>query len=140
MMNKKIAFKPHKTRGQEIIKILEGMGGVNKYNLDGSKGIIAIDNLSTKPITNDWDVVGLWKLGYEIYTLETWEEKINSVPVKMVSIDKVKEWLKYNFGDSFVIDCYGCLTNETEVTTSFDTMEQLLDDFEKTMEMENEYN
>ena len=53
----------------------------------------------------------------------------------MVSIDKVKEWLKYNFGDSFVIDCYGYLTNETEVTTSFDTMEQLLDDFEKTMEM-----
>ena len=57
---------------------------------------------------------------------------------KMVSIDKVKEWLKYNFGNSFVIDCYGSLTNETEVTTSFDTMEQLLDDFEKTME--NEYN
>ena len=140
MMNKKIAFKPHETRGEEIIKILEGMGGVNKYNLDGSKGIIAIDNLSTKPITNDWDLVGLLKLGYEVYTLETWEEKNNSLHNKMVSIDKVKEWLKYNFGDSFVIDCYGCFTNETEVTTSFDTMEQLLDDFEKTMEMENEYN
>lgn len=40
---KKIAFKPHETRGEEIIKIMEGMGGINKYNLDGSKGIIAME-------------------------------------------------------------------------------------------------
>lgn len=181
MTNKKIAFISHKTRGQEIIKILEGMGGVNKYNLDGSKGIIAIETNRGNYITNDWDCCGLIMNGWKIYTLEEYEklEKtaqdfavdiltkerecyfddldvdivaeayiagydecnqngcLETKP-KMVSIDKVKEWLKYNFGNSFVIDCYGCLTNETEVTTSFDTMEQLLDDFEKTME--NEYN
>lgn len=73
MTNKKIAFKSHETRGQEIIKILEGMGGVNKYNLDGSKGIIAIDNLSTKTISNDWDYCGLIMNGWKVYTLEEWE-------------------------------------------------------------------
>ena len=70
---KRIAFKPHETRGQEIIKILEYMGGVNKYNLDGSKGIIAIDNLSIKSISNDWDYCGLIMNGWKVYTLEEWE-------------------------------------------------------------------
>ena len=74
MTNKKIAFKPHNTRGQEIIKILEGMGGINKYNLDGSKGIIAIDNLSTKPISNDWDYCALIMNGWKVYTLEEYEK------------------------------------------------------------------
>ena len=74
MRKTKIAFKPHETRGQEIIKILEGMGGVNKYNLDGSKGIIAIDNLSTKPISNDWDYRGLIMNGWKVYTLEEYEK------------------------------------------------------------------
>lgn len=73
-MRKKIAFKPHETRGQEIIKILERMGGVNKYNLDGSKGIIAIDNLSTKSISNDWDYCGLIMNGWKVYTLEEYEK------------------------------------------------------------------
>ena len=71
---KKIAFKPHETRGEEIIKILEGMGGVNKYNLDGSEGIIAIDYSSNKSITNDWDCCGLLLDGWEIYTLEAYEK------------------------------------------------------------------
>ena len=73
-MRRKIAFKSHETRGKEIIKILEGMGGVNKYNLDGSKGIIAIDNLSTKPISNDWDYRGLIMNGWKVYTLEEYEK------------------------------------------------------------------
>ena len=178
MTNKKIAFKPHETRGQDIIKILEGMGGVNKYNLDGSKGIIAIDYSSNKTISNDWDYCGLLLNGWEIYNLEGYEKLMKSAQdfavdaltekrdcyfdeldveivteayiagydecnqnrcletkPKMVSIDNVKEWLKNNFCDSFIIDCYGCLTNETEVTSSFDSMEQLLDDFEKTMKI-----
>ena len=73
MMNNKIAFKPHETKGEEIIKILEGMGGINTYDLDGSKGIIAIDNLSTKPISNDWDYRSLIMNGWKVYTLEEWE-------------------------------------------------------------------
>lgn len=97
MMNKKIAFICHKTRGQEIIKILEGMGGVNKYNLDGSKGIIAIEtNIRGNYITNDWDYLGLLELGYEVYTLETWEEKNNSVLTKTVNLDDVCEWIQKN--------------------------------------------
>lgn len=133
-MSRKIAFKPHETRGEEIIKILEGMGGVNKYNLDGSKGIIAIETNRGNYITNDWDMMGLWRLGYEVYTLETWEEKNNSIPVKMVSIEKIEKWLNDNFGTSYNIDCYGNLTDETEVTSSFDTMEELMESFYKTME------
>ena len=75
MTNKKIAFKPHETRGQEIIKILEGMGGINIYNLDGSKGIIAIETNRDNYITNDWDYWGLLQSdnGWIIYTLEDWE-------------------------------------------------------------------
>ena len=68
---KKIAFKPHETRGEEIIKIMEGMGGINKYNLDGSKGIIAMEKTNRgNYIANDWSMLGLMKLGYKIYTLE----------------------------------------------------------------------
>ena len=55
-MREKIAFKPHKTRGQEIIKILENIGGVNKYRLDGSQGsVLAIDTKRNNSIDNDWD-------------------------------------------------------------------------------------
>lgn len=49
-------------------------------------------------------------------------------------MDKLEKWLKENFGDSYVIDCYGCLMEETEVTSSFDTMEELMESFYKTME------
>ena len=51
-MRKKIAFKPHETRGEEII----------------------IDNLSTKPISNDWDYRGLIMNGWKVYTLEEYEK------------------------------------------------------------------
>lgn len=80
MEYKKIAFKPHETRGQEIIKILEGMGGVNKFNLDGSKGIIAIEPNRGNYITNDWDYRGMLLYGWKVYTLEEYE-----------NIDKVGE-------------------------------------------------
>ena len=73
-MRKRIAFKPHETRGQEIIKILENMGGVNKYNLDGSKGIIAIETNRGNYITNDWDCCGLLRNGGKIYALEEYEK------------------------------------------------------------------
>jgi hypothetical protein len=49
------------------------MGGVNKYNLDGSKGIIAIETDKGNNITNDWDYCGLLLNGWKIYTLEEWE-------------------------------------------------------------------
>ena len=66
MTNKKIAFISHKTRGQEIIKILEGMGGKNRFNLDGSKGVIAIDvNGFVPTISNDWDARALLMNGWK---------------------------------------------------------------------------
>jgi hypothetical protein len=80
-MRKRIAFKPHETRGQEIIKSLENMGGVNKYNLDGSKGIIAIETNRGNYITNDWDYRGLLLNGWEIYTLEEFENKFRNLRV-----------------------------------------------------------
>lgn len=82
-MRKRIAFKPHETRGQEIIKILENMGGVNKYNLDGSKGIIAIETNRGNYIANDWDYWGLLQSdnGWEIYTLEEFEDKFRNLRI-----------------------------------------------------------
>jgi len=87
----KIAFKPHETRGQEIIKILENMGGVNKYNLDGSKGIIAIEKNYGNCIANDWDILGLMKLGYKIYTLEEYEDELCEKTPSPPTTDFVEE-------------------------------------------------
>ena len=123
-MRKKIAFKPHATRGEEIIKILEGMGGVNKYNLDGSKGILAIETNRGNYITNDWDMMGLWRLGYEVYTLETWEEKNEE---KMVSVDKVKEWLYINFTETYRDGDYDY--GKPYIISSFDTLTEMFDSF-----------
>ena len=44
------------------------------YNLDGSKGIIAIETNRGNYITNDWDYRGLLLQGWEIYTLEEYEK------------------------------------------------------------------
>lgn len=33
----KLAIKGHPTRGKEIIEILEMLGGINKYNLQGNE-------------------------------------------------------------------------------------------------------
>lgn len=121
---KKIAFKPHETRGEEIIKILERMGGVNKYNLDGSKGILAIDYLSNKSITNDWDFCGLLLQGWEIYTLEEWEE--NNAE-KMVSVDKVKDWLYINFTETYRDGDYDY--GQPYIISSFDTLTEMFDSF-----------
>lgn len=72
----KLAFLPHKTRGKEIIKILEGLGGINVYNLDGSEtvgfpAVISIER--NQAIANDFDARVLYKMGYKIYTLEKYE-------------------------------------------------------------------
>ena len=48
--------------------------------------------------------------------------------------DKIEEWLKENFFNSHEIDCYGCFLEETEVTSSFDTVEEMMESFHKIME------
>ena len=69
---KKIAFKSHETRGQEIIKILENMGGVN---VDNHKGNLPIEWDFAYYIYGDNTIQFaridyLSKLDYKIYTLD----------------------------------------------------------------------
>ena len=114
-MRKKIAFKPHETRGQDIIKILEGMGGVNKYNLDGSKGIIAIDYSSNKTISNDWDYCGLLLNGWEIYNLEAYENLTKTAQDFAVDIlTKVKDCYFDDLDVEIVAEAY--MAGYTDVT------------------------
>lgn len=144
----KIAFKPHETRGQEIIRILENMGGVNKYNLDGSKGIIAIETKAGNYITNDWDILGLTKLGYKIYTIEEYFVEIYNtlknnicektpspptssfdelVPIlckKLISLEDACEWIKENF------ECYV----GADVSPYYIYVDEFVEDFRKAME------
>ena len=76
MTNKKIAFKSHKTRGQDIIKILEGMGGVN---VDNHNGNLPVEWDSAYYIYGDSTIQYarikfLSKLEYKIYTLEEYND------------------------------------------------------------------
>ena len=101
-MRLKIAFLPHETRGKDIIRILEEMGGENIYYLDGSKGVLAIEHHpNRKLITNDWDPQALKQNGYVLYTIEMWEEE-------MMQKDSLKKFsesrdmlLMLNFWKSF---------------------------------------
>ena len=82
-MRKRIAFKPHETRGQEIIKILENMGGVN---VDNHKGNLPIEWDSAYYVYGDHTIQYaridyLSKLEYEIYTLEEFENKFCNLKV-----------------------------------------------------------
>lgn len=75
-MRKRIAFKPHETRGQEIIKILEVMGGVN---VDNHKGNLPTEWDSAYYVYGDNTIQYaridfLSKLEYKIYTLEEYND------------------------------------------------------------------
>ena len=103
----KIAFLPHKTRGKEIIKILEELGGINVYNLDGSTGTIAIETNRNNRITNDWDTKGLLLDGWDIYTLEGYEELMKTSQDFAVDIlTKVKECYFDDFDVEIVAKAY----------------------------------
>lgn len=72
-----IAFKAHKTRGPEIIKILESWGGVNIKGLDATgetresvKIVYYVTHYNTIGY-NPLSMVESW--GYKIYTLEEYE-------------------------------------------------------------------
>ena len=78
----KIAFRPHPTRGSEIIKIFESLGFRNPLNYDGSTSNIyylnhvayvgGCDGAEDCIILDNIDY--LERVGYKIYTLEEWEE------------------------------------------------------------------
>lgn len=74
---KKIAIMPHMTRGEEVIKNLELLGGVNA---DEHKGNLPLEWESAYYIYGDCTIQFakieyLEKLGYEIYTLEEYEQR-----------------------------------------------------------------
>lgn len=74
---KKIAITPHVTRGGEVIKILESLGGVN---VDGHKGNLPLEWVSAYYIYGDSTIQFarvdfLEKLNYKIYTLEEYEQR-----------------------------------------------------------------
>lgn len=69
---------------------------------------------------------------------ECFEKRVDITPAKMVSVERIEKWLYDNFRTSWELDCYGCYTNNTEVTTTFDTMEKLMESFHKLVEEENE--
>ena len=74
---KKIAILPHMTRGEEVIKKLESLGGVNA---DEHKGNLPLEWESAYYIYGDCTIQFakidyLKKLGYEIYTLEEYEQR-----------------------------------------------------------------
>ena len=74
---KKTSIIPHVTRGEEVIKILESLGGVNA---DEHKGNLPIEWESAYYIYGDCTIQFarieyLEKLNYKIYTLEEYEQK-----------------------------------------------------------------
>ena len=73
----KIAITPHIIRGEEVIKILESLGGVNA---DRHKGNLPIEWESAYYIYGDCTIQFariefLEKLNYKIYTLEEYEQR-----------------------------------------------------------------
>lgn len=74
---KKIAIMPHTTRGEEVIKKLESLGGVNA---DKHKGNLPMEWESAYYIYGDSTIQFarieyLEKLNYKIYTLEEYEQR-----------------------------------------------------------------
>lgn len=74
---KEIAIASHLTRGEEVIKILESLGGVNA---DEHKGNLPIEWESAYYIYGDCTIQFakieyLEKLNYEIYTIEEYEQR-----------------------------------------------------------------
>lgn len=54
---------------------------------------------------------------------------------KMVSLEKVEEWLYKNFYESYNLNDYGKYDlDEPYITSSFDTIDEMIEDFRKTME------
>jgi hypothetical protein len=73
-MEKKIAIRGHKTRGKEVIRALEEMGGTNEIGFDGSNSnyayyirhdfMISIEKLDKPPLGEP----------YSLYTIEEYKE------------------------------------------------------------------
>lgn len=117
MRHDKIAFLPHETRGKDIIRILEEMGGKNIYYLDGSRGVLAIEHHpNRKIITNDWDPQALKQNGFVLYTIEMWEEKMMQKDIERDIRYTLKKYCGHRKSDSviekIVDECYQIITKK----------------------------
>lgn len=89
-----LAIKGHKTRGKEVIQLLEMLGGVNVFNLDGAMPnyYYYIDNSNNK-------IYHCLSINFEysiVYTLEEFKEKF-----------------PYKVGDDVIAYAEGCLAKFT---------------------------
>lgn len=137
----KIAIKPHKNRGNEIIKIFENRGFRNPSKYDGNY---------SENITKDYAFIGgcdgaedciiltdiayLENIGYKVCTLEEYEDEmieglaIEESQKKMVSLDKVCDLL-------YAMLCTQDINDYDYVTApAYDNVEDFVEDFRKTME------
>lgn len=79
---KKIAIRGHKTRGRDVIRALEEMGGTNAIGFDGSASnyayyirhdfIISLEKLDKSPLGES----------YSLYTIEEYEEYMKNLEAK----------------------------------------------------------
>ena len=113
MSQNKIAFLSHKTRGKDIIRILEEMGGENIYNLDGSQGVLAIEHHpNRKLITNDWDPQALKQNGYVLYTIEMWEKEMMQNAVRHTLKKYVGQRKSDSVIENIVDECYQIISKK----------------------------
>ena len=87
-MEKILAIKGHKSRGNEVIKLLEMMGGINSHNLYGDESYAYYTIDSDKEIKG-----GIYVFGDEDLSSFTLEEFLEKFPYKVG--DKVN-YVKYN--------------------------------------------
>lgn len=102
-MKKKIAIRGHKTRGAEVIKALEELGGRNIHGFFGTN----VDDLYIIDKNNEIDCKAysiLYNKPYQIYTLEEYLETLKRTEQKndktqrqlSVDIETAKQWYETN--------------------------------------------
>ena len=102
----KIAIQGHPTRGKEVIKILESLGGRNTFNYDGDYPKTAYH------IGMDYSIYGFCtytpKVGFKVYTLEEFEKefpfKIGDKVKHISSIGIIKEYCYINNEPAYKIE------------------------------------
>lgn len=122
----RIAIKPHKNRGNEIIKIFENRGFKNpsKYSGNYSENITkdfafigGCDGAENCIVLTD--IVYLENIGYKIYTLEEYEADLANIRI----LDKVEKYLR----DNIILYTYA---------TTVYQQEEWFNNFRKAMEEE----
>lgn len=116
-MNTKIAIKGHKTRGKEVIEILEMLGGKNEQGICGNNPNVAYYISHENTIVCDWCING--------YTLEEFLEKYpykvgNKVQHKgatycdtIYEVDKIRwvdDHVEYTVKHFWYNNCYNKMT------------------------------